>query len=333
MKIIYAFSFFVSMLFYSVFPCFLFGQNNTTFPIGKTPYTISLESGLGVLLGQSEEIVYKYSDKDKDDYLSELLWDLKPMMYFGTTLNLSRTNPLDGLGAVADLSVKFGLPILSGTMEDRDWYDRPYSSGYDDPRLSNFSSHDAYIQGAILVDFSIGLSIPIGSVALKPLVSLSFMRFSWIARNGYTEYGRDAWEKKYMQGTGISYDQNWLILSPGIGLIWPVLPVMRLEMDLFISPLIFYSDMDIHLTTKTEYHDAMQCGFYLEPSLDFVFFPGRNLSLVVHGSWRHITGLRGDTEAITIGSSGGIPGTSVGQAGAAYSAFDLGLILKIRLGR
>jgi outer membrane protease len=181
-----------------------------------------------------------------------------------------------------------------------------------------------------MVDFSGGVSIPLGSaVMIKPLVSLSYMRFSWIAQNGYTEYESDGWKRKSIQGTGLSYDQSWLILSPGIGLTWPVLRALSLDMNLFISPLIVCSDVDIHKLTKKEYHDYMRGGFYWEPALDCIFSPTPNLSLTFHGSWRSITGLRGDTMQLPIGSSSGT--SFIGQAGAAYSAFDLGISLKLRL--
>ncbi|GHV78558.1 hypothetical protein AGMMS49944_03490 [Spirochaetia bacterium] len=274
------------MLSISVFPVSIYGEANgpdyIDFSIGKTPYRISLAAKAGVLLGQAEEIVYKYSDDDA--YLSQLLWDLKPLVYLGSSLSLSRANPLAGLGAAVDLSVKFGLPILSGTMEDRDWHD-PYVIGntYDDIYLTNFSSSDAYIQGAMLLDFSGGITIPIASVvAIKALVSFSYMRFSWIAQNGYLQYMRENWEKRYVQGTLISYDQNWIILSPGIGVSWPFHRSLSLDFSFFISPLIWAWDMDTHfMTGPTQFYDDMKGGAVLGTVIGFflcpqpIFFPGR----------------------------------------------------------
>jgi outer membrane protease E len=93
--------------------------------------------------------------------------------------------------------------------------------------------------------------------------------------------------------------------------------------------------MDTHLTTTTQYYDYMQGklhgGWYLEPSLDFSFTPTPYLSLILHGSWRYITGVRGDTSELSVGSSSNSPKTYDNQAGAGYSAFDIGLFLKITL--
>jgi outer membrane protease len=218
-------------------------------------------------------------------------------------------------------------------MEDRDWYDPPVSTSYDDPSLTNFSSHDAYIQRALLLDFSGGISIPIAqAVALKALVAFSYMSFSWIGRDGYREYRREGGEKIAMPGKHITYDQHWKILSLGLGLFWPFHRALGLDFRFFCSPLIFADDADTHLNTKTQFNDDMLWGLYLEPVLDFSFAPNRYFSLVLHGSWRYITGTRGDISETTVGASSSIPPKiSKGQAGAAYSAFDVGLSLKFAL--
>jgi outer membrane protease len=320
-------------------PVASYGQDVWDFAIAGTPHRISLASNAGALMGQAEEIVYKYDDRD--DKLSQLLWDLKPLVYVGSTLSFSRSDPLSGLGATADLSVKFGLPLPSGTMEDRDWVKKTSDTDV----LTHFSTHDAFVQGAMLLDFSGGISIPVKSaVTIRGLVSFSYMRFSWIARDGYTQYDEaNGWDaslpKSYVQGTGISYDQNWFIFSPGIGLFWPFHRTMSLDFRFFLSPLIYLADMDNHyyknsLTPRggyDQYIDVNRGGLYLEPSLDFTFSPNSHLSLVVHGSWRHISGARGDTYKTLSGVRNNYVGKFLNRAGAGFSAFDAGLSFKFTL--
>ncbi|GHV33412.1 hypothetical protein AGMMS4952_25260 [Spirochaetia bacterium] len=326
-----------------VFPVSTYGQDNIDFSIGKTPYRISLAADAGVLLGQAEEIVYSttYFGSNTDTKLSQLLWDLKPMVYLGSALSLSRADPLAGLGATAELSVKFGLPIKSGTMEDRDWQNK------DDPdMLTDFSSHDAYIQGgeqaALLVDFSGGITIPIKStVALKALLSFSYMHFSWSGQDGNGEYMQrddwynptefypaEEWRRETFQGTVITYDQMWVIISPGLGIFWPVHHVLDLDFRFFISPLIFVNDVDTHPNER--FYDTMKWGLYLEPALDISFTPTRYFSLVLHSSWRYTTGTRGDT-ATTTPQSNIIIKKIFNGAGVGYNAFDVGLSLKFAL--
>jgi outer membrane protease len=329
MKSIYAFAFFVSMLCIGVFPALSYGEaggpasgpDPMDLTLFKTPYRISLAAETGVLLGQAEEIVYKYPGKDA--YLSQLLWDVKPMVYLGPRLSLSRANPLAGLGGTADLTVKFGLPILSGTMVDRDWIGST--------KMTKFSSHDAYIQEAMLVDFSGGLSVPIKSaVAIKALVSFSYMHFSWIARNGYRKYASEGWEKIPLQGAGITYDQNWILVAPGVGFFWPLHRVLSLDVSFFISSPIYAGDVDTHLARQLQFKDTMRGGLSLEPIVNVSFTPNRYVSLVAHGSWRYISGARGDVTETDIGNATP-PTFHKDVAGAGYNAFDVGLSAQFTL--
>jgi outer membrane protease len=320
-----------------VFPVVIYGQDSFNFTIAGIPYRMSQTVTAGALIGQSEEIVYKNAYKNaykytgKDDMLSQLLWDLKPMAYLGSALSFSRSNPLSGPGAALDLSVKFGLPLKSGSMEDRDWL-----NSNDPEQLTNFSTHDAYLEGgALLLDFSGGIAIPIKSVvAVKALVSLSYMQFSWAGQNGYGEYLKfdfskngygDEWERKDFNGTVITYDQAWLIISPGIGLFWPLGRVLSLDFHFFISPWIYAGDEDHHVARNIRFNDYMRGGLYVEPGLDIAFTPNRFFSLVLRGSWRHIAGTRGDT------SENGSSQLVKDGAGAGFSAFDIGLSCKFAL--
>jgi outer membrane protease len=253
------------------------------------------------------------------------------MMYLGSALSFSRSDLLSGLGAALDLSVKIGLPLQSGSMEDRDW-----QNPVNPKQLTDFSSHNARLEGGtLLFDLSGGIVIPVQStVAVKALVSFSYMQFSWTGKDGYgdylefdlikNEYG-DEWERKDFNGAVITYDQAWLIISPGIGLFWPLGQALSLDFHFFISPWIYAGDEDNHIMTGKRYNDYMRGGLYLEPGLDIAFAPNRFFSLVLSGSWRHIAGTRGDT------SENGSAQLRKDGAGAGLSAFDLGLSGKFAL--
>jgi outer membrane protease len=250
------------------------------------------------------------------------------MVYLGSAMSFSPADPLADLGVEANLSVKFGLPFLSGSIEDRDWM-------YDPGVLTNYSKHDAYLQGGtafpMLLDFSGGIIIPVASrFAIKALGSFSFMRFSWEARDGYIKYS-PLWIPTDTPGTGITYEQHWFIFSPGLGVFWPFHRSVSVDLSFFISPVLYVKALDTHLYTKVQYFDKMRLGLYLEPSLELAFSPNSFLSLVLHGNWRYITGPRGDTTAVRIGTN--VSTKTAGSAGAAYSVFDLGLFLKITLPR
>jgi outer membrane protease len=316
-----------------MFPVVIHSQDSFDFTIAGTPYRVSLAATTGLLVGQAEEIVYNVRNygKNTDIYLSELLWDMKPLVYLGSALSLSRSNPLSGLGAALDMSVKFGLPLESGTHENRDWQNP------DPKQLTDFSTHDVYLEkGALLLDLSGGITIPIKSaVAVKALVSLSYMQFSWTGKDGYGKYISYDWERIDFNGPVITYEQAWLIFSPGLGIFWPVSRALSLDFRFFISSGIYAEDEDNHLKVETSkgtstpqrFNDYMRGGVYLEPSLDIAFSPNRFFSLILHGSWRHIAGTRGDM------AKNGSPLLSENKAsaGAGFSAFDIGLSGKFAL--
>jgi outer membrane protease len=335
-RIVYVFAFCVSICAGNMFPVVIYGQDSFDFTIAGTPYRVSLAATTGLLIGQAEEIVYNVYDYDKstDSYLSELLWDMKPLVYLGSALSFSRSDPLSGLGAALDMSVKFGLPLRSGTHENRDW-----QNPKDPNQLTDFSTHDVYLEGgALLLDASGGITIPIKSVvAVKALVSLSYMQFSWAGKDGYGDYleydlfngyGNER-ERKDYDGTVITYEQAWLIISPGIGVFWPLGRALSLDFRFFISPWIYAGDEDNHLiaTPPARYNDYMRGGLYLEPSLDIAFAPNRFFSLVLRGSWRHIAGTRGDMAK----NGSPIYNENKASAGAGFSAFDIGLSGKFAL--
>jgi outer membrane protease len=304
----------------AIIPVVSHAQDSLDFAIARTPYRISLAAGAGTLIGQGEEIVYKHADRD--DKMSQLLWDLKPVVYAGSALSFARSDPLAGPGATVDLSIKFGLPLQTGTMEDRDWLKTS-----DPDALTNFSTHDAHLEsGVLLFDGAGGIAIPIKSaVAVKALFAVSYMYFSWAGKGGYKKYMEDDWERIPFKGTVITYKMAWLIFSPGIGLFLPLHRSLSLDFRFFISPLIYAGAEDHHIERKILFNDYMRGGLYLEPSLDIVFSPNRFFSFVIHGSWRHIAGTRGDTSI-----NGSFP-LFENEAGAGFSAFDAGLSFKFAL--
>ena len=72
-------------------------------------YNFTLSGGPGFLYGASYEIVYTHSGAK--DYLSELQWNIKPLLYLALNLDFGLKNPLNSWGFFADLGVKAALPM------------------------------------------------------------------------------------------------------------------------------------------------------------------------------------------------------------------------------
>ena len=304
----------------------LSGQQTTP---SLSPYTLSLDFTLGGKYGQAEEIVYK--DPSSNTILSELLWDLKPLFYWGILVDYSRRNPLEAGGFFVHASLQAALPGRTGNMEDRDW------QGKDDA-LSHFSSHDNYTDGAWFFDLSAGLSLPLFSrIWMQVYRAFNYMNFHWSAREGYKQYAEaindeyQPWSPAIPQapfyGPGILYSQDWFIFSPGLSLHLPFFRYFQAALYFQISPLIIGIAVDDHLQRDLQFTDSVFFGLFMEPQGEFVFSPHERFDISLKVSYRFIRGPRGNTriEDTTSGKTAEKPYAG----GAAYSVLDAGLSVTV----
>ncbi|GHV52627.1 hypothetical protein AGMMS49579_10210 [Spirochaetia bacterium] len=291
------------------------------------PYTFSVTPIAGFLYGQGEEIVYL--NETNETYLSQLLWDMKPLVYFGTALDFSRKKPLEKWGVFATLSMKFGLPMKTGIMEDRDWDPGLDPSG----GLTNYSVSDASIDGAFLLDFLSGASLPIRSVVLgKAYLGLSYMRLKWSGNDGYYQYPYSGRSEGSFTGPIITYSQDWLLLFGGLSASVYVIPKLALSLSFQGGPMLKYTGEDNHPVKNMQYIDRIIGGFYLEPGACIVFSPTERLSLGLNVSWRYIKGKPhgADYGRQTGRDKNGKYALIGNNAGAGYQALDSSLSATIR---
>jgi len=300
-------------------------------------YGFSVSPLLGFMYGHSEEIVYKYPGNDI--YLSELLWDIKPLFYAGLAINFGPRDPFANSGFFTDASLKAGLPIKTGIMEDRDWQ---YT---DNNNLTNYSLHDAVSHGSFLTDISAGFTWHISRFfALGACVEFSYMYHSWSAFDGYRQYldsnagiiipgqtWNDQIPKIKFEGEVIKYAQNWFIVSPGLSLKGKLSRFFSLEGSFNYSPLIYCADRDDHLkrtyevdgvqkhTVFTEY---IKFGNFFDGRGKLCFSPKSNIAISLSFGYRYITGSRGDAYI------NGVKDIWNDTAGVGYSTIDAGLALK-----
>lgn len=291
---------------------------------GETTYALSAAPVFGFLYGHAEELVYW--EPKSDTLMSELIWDIKPLFLWGASLDFSRRYPLEKAGFFADLTARFSVPYRTGYMEDRDWL----ASGY---RLSEYSIHDNYTQWAMLFDLHTGVSLPVKSVGLfKLYAGLHYMKFDWVARDGYYQYGnKSPWHedipKMPFYGPVITYTQNWFILSPGGSLHIPLHRFFSVNLDLQISPLVFCLDQDDHLKKNYRFNDYMFWGVFIEPKGECIVSPHKQIDISLSAAYRFIKGSRG--YIIQTDDSGKVTNHQ-DSAGASFSALTGDLAVKIR---
>jgi outer membrane protease len=288
------------------------------------------------MYGEGEEIVY--GAPSGAPYLSQLRWDIKPLMYFGAGLSLVVKNPALPVGFFTGLLVKAGIPGFTGSMEDRDWLDD------DQQYLTNFSTHTNYTAGAFFLDYDLGLSIPIRltetrTMDLKIFGRLSWMDLEWTSYNGYLQYGAHSndspdygpWDaslpKTFSYGPAVGYNQVWILAAPGIGADIPVGDLFRIGVSVTITPFIWAYAHDSHFKRNMQFKEYPSGGLMLEPWGELVFSPNERLAIALYVSYRYIADAQGNSYYRN-NTGDFIPG---GIAGAGYHALDAGLSLKVRL--
>ena len=300
------------------------------------PYTLSTWTSFGAFLGHAEEIVYPPSGY-KAKMFSQLLWDIKPLFYYGLSLDFSRAQPMEKWGFFAALSLKNGIPGKSGEMEDRDWM------SVENDSLTHYSVHNNYTNELFVFDASAGFSFPFirDQFLLKTYVGMTYMHFSFTGQHGEGTYARSLGDNKYAPidedpahisfanwEKVINYTQTWLTVAPGIALA-SYFNRFYFEFFFTISPLVFCRGVDEHLTNSQVFKDYMRGGVFIEPGFHFSFIASRQLEFSLDLSWRYIGGTRGQTWYGTqIGTATLV---QEGEAGARLSLFNIGLCMKIRL--
>jgi len=299
-------------------------------------YSFSVTPRFGILLGKTEEIVYVTSAEYYSDVLSELLWDIKTIFYYGLDIELAPAQPLRQHGVFANVSMKYAIPASSGIMEDRDW------TSVANNALTIYSKHDNFVEEIYLIDATAGYSFPVVSLlVLKPALSVSYMHFGFSGMNGYGIMAKaipnmpghyypigESTDKTIFSGKVISYSQDWLVFSLGFSAEINFLTKFFFKAACNISPLILCVDLDLHIGRRTQFKDYLRWGFYYEPYASLSFVANKWIAVSLYASYRKISGTRGAAyNRYMPANSYFIP---EGEAGAGLSLLDTGLAVNIR---
>ena len=291
-------------------------------------YGFSLGIQTGVVYGQAAELVYPSTTKA--EYLSELLWDMKPVFYLGLQADFNRVNLMSKPGFFASASFKLGIPGDTGIMEDRDW-----QSTVNDA-LTNFSSHTNKTREFYWADIFMGVSIPVKTYFyIKPFLSGSWMHFAFTARDGYWKYAQETASGVYkpiednpaygtLTGNVIRYRQDWFLAAIGFSAGTDILQPFSFELFFQISPVTYCAASDNHLLTSVTYNDYSSWGLFIEPKIK-IAYAYKNIEFSLEGAYRFI----GDTEGPSYRDKGNTgyfyPND---KAGAGLSLFDTRFIFR-----
>ena len=303
-------------------------------PHGRN-YGFSFGTQFGFVYGQILELVYPVPGGTRGELLSELIWDMKPVFYYGFQFDFNRINLMSAPGFFASVSFKTGVPVNSGIMEDRDWL------SIENDALTYFSRHTNKTREFYWLDAVIGASIPVRSYFyIKPFLSGSWMFFSFTGRDGYGIYAKEKSQnsntfhpiennpdKKTYSGEVIRYQQNWLLLATGFSIGTDILSPFSFEFTFQISPFTYCAAKDQHLTRNTVFMDFTYWGLFIEPRASISFTLNR-FEFSLEAGFRYIRRTTGES-FINKDNAGFYRDEN--KAGAGISALDMRLLVKVRL--
>ena len=310
---------------------------------GQSSYAFRLTPSIGFLWGQGEEIVFQEHPGNSNPYTSQLLWDFKPLIYLGFDLEFTPRNPWEKSGFHAGFSLKYGLPLKTGIVENSDWLSPTESF------LTHYSEHDAFSRssledllsgyGTFILDLSIGYSWAVNKrLWLRAYGDLSYKRFSWMSWDGFYQYGPNflpglgnyiAWtpdfEKINYSGRAIAYSQSWTIISPGAAIGVNLSEHFSLSSYALISPIIFGKCKDEHFSRGDIFWDSLFGGLYFRLGAELNYAWNHKITYSLSTAWMNLKDARGDTTIYQqIGPAFFVPD----NAGGGFSFWDISLSVK-----
>lgn len=285
-------------------------------------WSVEIKPIFGARIGTVGEYVFQ-SDGKK---MSQLNWDLKPLLYFGGEAAVSwRFLSLSLYG-------KNALPMRSGDMEDSDWLDslgrkNVYSIS------NNFILDDSFSVGGTFMythDFAT-------LFALRALASLDFSRTSFKASDGRQWDGRDGIGNPvyayndpratigYLPGDVISYRQDVFSVWLGIGGDFKFIDDrLKLSFSLAAAPYLYVQALDHHIERSTYFLDVIESVFSAYKIGAAVSFDiTKSFSLSLDAAWIFSRTMRGNTYASY--SQKGPWRKNTGGSGASFNYADISI--------
>ena len=288
-------------------------------------YALSVSTTAGLWVGQSEEIVYQ--DTNSNEYISQLIWDMKPLAKIGLTLELGPDNNIMRKGVFFIVNAQFAMPNTSGIMLDRDW-DPEY---WDFPgQLTNRSEHTNRTRSAFLAELRSGWNFPVKSkMSFRPYLNFAYQYFSFSGQDGYREYkAENNWEHIEMYGEVITFTQIFYMLSAGCSFYYPIHEKIGIEAFAQAGYVILYGDEDNHLERGLQFIDFATRGLELQGGVQAKILPFNRIGFDIGASYKNVSNVRGMVSKRDV-FSGTVRNFS-NVCGAALSLFDISARMIIR---
>jgi outer membrane protease len=306
---------------------------------GIDGWAVSTEAGAKLLYGTAYEYVY---DANTGNKVSELDWDIKPLVTVSSRLFVQHQRTQFGL------SCALGFNANRGIMTDSDWLNEGLG---DTSTKTNYSESTALGTGFTDLGLSVRQSFRLSqTVDLSSFVGFRYIDIAWAAQGGWRQYASDYQQNKLppyyvyttgpiftMSGTVSTYEQRYYAVIFGVDANVVLSRDFSFFGSLHLSPIVIASALDYHALRDVTFTDSMSGGFLFQPALGLAWSPVSSLNLRLEGSYFLIGGLRGsDTETAGPNSSESniSPGQSIvypNSAGAGIEFLSVELSATLRL--
>lgn len=241
----------------------------------RNSVSFSLETGL--MNGNIGEYVYSGDNK-----ISELKWDIKPLIYVGNVIKAKFKNNIS-----AGLGYWFNVNSRAGNISDTD----RGSAG----EIIKYSDHESVIVTARFFDVFAGYDFILSDrLRLTPLAGYNYKQFILEARNGYSE-DVSTGTHYYSSGVFIQYDQKYQIPYAGIAVLYGFIPDLSVTLSGTFSNMLFCRAEDNHVSGVQVFYDNFEWGRYYSVAAAVEWFLGDRLSLAASFGYYAVRELRGDT--------------------------------------
>jgi outer membrane protease len=143
-----------------------------------------------------------------------------------------------------------------------------------------------------------------------------------------------------MYGTGILYEQAFLIGLFGIRASYDLFDAFSIRADVSFSPLAWCYAEDNHLARSVDFYSKLSGGLMFEPGLSFAYALSEGARLELSAAYRLLYSLLGDlsqvNQGVTSTASDGnyyagpdSAQTTKHASGASISMLDIGLSLRM----
>lgn len=243
-------------------------------------WTISLETIFSAHVGKLGE--YVYDENDNSRKLSELHWQLLPLLSLGENITARYKN------FSLSFFANFLFPMKTGHMFDSDWL------------VSNdvkncYSVHPLETSPSYSLGGGFSYTHPISkNFSLAFDASLDFEHILFHAQNGYGWYGdentNESWNSASITENviGIDYLRETLIVWLGSQFSFSFFDgALITDFSFALSPYSFTKDLDHHILRKVYFTEIMHRAFgAYKVGARLSYFPIKNLSLNFSAEWK-----------------------------------------------